>query len=346
MGRKVENCTYKINTPMTSEVEKEAGKSQEVVGQKPSEEALDAFGPQVLVARKWQPNKKLLKDKVQPSPLGPFNQSPSSQAVPSPRRPTVGSVKVGENSFGGNQKPIFNLEFSVKRTDHSVKPKTSSKPTPGVKMMGAKGSELGPKSTYHRKKYREASGRKETNKNTIPFWKEVVANPFGTSTECGSKLSSLSSSSSDMRDFREFKARGSTTTMEKAASSCTNVEELNMVDGDAQGNQMVDSFMMVDKSIVGAEVPLISCMVRRPPMEIPNQLVSDEGLAASTESILANISNCPWKRIDPTIQLGRVGKENEEAQTGDELSRDPIEKPEVPAEDMQFDEGGTAPNSS
>ena len=201
VGRKVENCPYKINTPMTSEVEKEAGKSQEVVGQKPSEEALDAFGPQVLVARKWQPNKKLLKDKVQPSPLGPFNQSPSSQAVPSPRRPTVGSVKVGENSFGGNQKPIFNLEFSVKRTDHSVKPKTSSKPTPGVKMMGAKGSELGPKSTYHRKKYREASGRKETNKNTIPFWKEVVANPFGTSTECGSKLSSLSSSSSDMRDF-------------------------------------------------------------------------------------------------------------------------------------------------
>ena len=201
MGRKVENCPYKINTPMTSEVEKEAGKSQEVVGQKPSEEALDAFGPQVLVARKWQPNKKLLKDKVQPSPLGPFNQSPSSQAVPSPCRPTVGSVKVGENSFGGNQKPIFNLEFSVKRTDHSVKPKTSSKPTPGVKMMGAKGSELGPKSTNHRKKYREASGRKETNKNTIPFWKEVVANPFGTSTECGSKLSSLSSSSSDMRDF-------------------------------------------------------------------------------------------------------------------------------------------------
>ncbi|KAL0004807.1 hypothetical protein SO802_012368 [Lithocarpus litseifolius] len=60
-------------------------------------------------------------------------------AVLSPSRPTVGSVKVGENSFRGNQKPIFNLDFSVKRKNHFVKPKALSKPTPRVKMIGAKG---------------------------------------------------------------------------------------------------------------------------------------------------------------------------------------------------------------
>ena len=57
------------------------------------------------------------------------------------------------------------------RTDHVVEPKTSSTPTPGVKMMGAKGSESSPKSIKHRKKYCEASGSKETNKKTTPFGK-------------------------------------------------------------------------------------------------------------------------------------------------------------------------------
>ena len=68
VDHKVENCPYKIKILTTGGAEEEAGKSQEAVGQKPSKEARDAFGPWVLVSRKWQPNKKQLKDKVQPSP--------------------------------------------------------------------------------------------------------------------------------------------------------------------------------------------------------------------------------------------------------------------------------------
>lgn len=50
VGHKVENCPYKINTPTTGGEEKEAGKSHDEVGQKPSEEAHDAFRPWVLVS--------------------------------------------------------------------------------------------------------------------------------------------------------------------------------------------------------------------------------------------------------------------------------------------------------
>lgn len=108
-----------------------------------------------------------------------------------------------------------------------------------------------------------------------------------------------------------------------------------MVDGDAQGNLVVEPFMMADEDVVGAEVPLTSCM------EISMQQVPDGGLANSTESILAKISNCPLKRIDPSLRSGNV-----EVHTGSEPSRDPLKTTDVSAEDMQFDEGGTAPNSS
>ena len=174
-----------------------------------------------------------MKEKVQLSHFGPFDQSLRNQVVSSPFRPALGSIKAGEDGFGGKQKPMYSLDLSVSLVEHPKEPKSLSKPTPAVKILGVKGNESGPKSTKQKKKHCDAFGRKDTSKKFTPFRKEVVANPFGTTLKCGMKSISLSSPDFVLTDFREFKAEGSMPLMVKAPCLSANGEDPNMVDGDA-----------------------------------------------------------------------------------------------------------------
>ena len=198
-------------------------------------------------------------------------------------------------------------------------------------MLGAKGSEPGAKSTKTKKKNRDATGRKDDKKKKLfPLWKEVVANPFGPIMEGGTNPISLSSLDFFMMDFREFKAGGSMPLMAKASCLSANREGLNMVGGGAQTNQMKDSSMKVDESVISIEVTLNPCTVWHPLTEISNQQASDGKLIASAEIVLTNISNCPLKLVDPSLRSKRMGKDDEEIQSGEELPHDQMGTPEVP----------------
>ena len=173
MGHKVECYHYKINTSAKEGAEKEAGKSQEALRQNSIEEAGDAFGPWVLVLQKRQPNRKMLIDKDQPSHLGPYDQSLRNQFVSSPYRPALSSDKAGEDNSGGKRKPMHSPGHSASWVEYSEEPISSSKPTSRLKMLGAKGSEPGAKSTKIKKKNQDATGRKNNeNKSYSPYGKK------------------------------------------------------------------------------------------------------------------------------------------------------------------------------
>lgn len=281
----------------------------------------------------------MLKDKDQPSHLGPYDQSLRNQFVSSPYRPALSSDKAGEDNSGGKRKPMHSPGHSASWVEYSEEPISSSKPTSRLKMLGAKGSEPGAKSTKTKKKNRDATGRKDDKKKKLfPLWKEVVANPFGPIMEGGTNPISLSSLDFFMMDFREFKAGGSMPLMAKASCLSANREGLNMVGGGAQTNQMKDSSMKVDESVISIEVTLNPCTVWHPLTEISNQQASDGKLIASAEIVLTNISNCPLKLVDPSLRSKRMGKDDEEIQSGEELPHDQMGTPEVPTDDMQFDE--------
>ena len=79
-----------------------------------------------------------MKEKVQLSHFGPSDQSLRNQVVSSPFRLALGSIKAGEDGFGGKQKPMYSLDLSVSRVEHPKEPTSLSKPMPGVKILGVR----------------------------------------------------------------------------------------------------------------------------------------------------------------------------------------------------------------
>lgn len=250
----------------------------------------------------------------------------------------MGSVEAGEVSLGGKRKLVHKLDASVSQIEHAEGPMSSSKPTPKVKSLGTKSNVSGPKYVKQKKKHHVAFGRKESGKKVTPFWKEVVSNPLGTTSDFNSKPCHLNSPIFGTADFREFKAEGSMPLIAKMAGPSISREGLNMVEDGAQPNRTEDAFLKANESVVGAEVPLNPSLMRRSLLAISNQQASDGNLASSSDLISATISNCPLKQIDPSLRSGRMGKEDEESLPGDDLSHDQMVPAEAHAKDMQFEE--------
>ena len=98
VGHKEENCHYKINFLAKGGAEVETGNSQDEGKQKLSDEAGDAFGSWVLVARKRQPIRNAPKGRSQTSHLGPDDQNPRPNNAPSPFKHALDSDKVDGDS--------------------------------------------------------------------------------------------------------------------------------------------------------------------------------------------------------------------------------------------------------
>ena len=133
-GHKAENCHYKISAPARGGADVEIGNSQGERKQKMPEEAEGAFGPWVLVARKWQPARNATKGRSQ-----------TSNNAPSPLKRALNSDKADRDSQESAQTSFLNPEFGPNRGQQANKPSSLHRPMYSNKVLGAKPSALSPK---------------------------------------------------------------------------------------------------------------------------------------------------------------------------------------------------------
>lgn len=166
-------------------------------------------------------------------------------------------------------------------------------------------------------------------------------NPFTQSTVVRKGISSLGSSEFSVLEFRECKAGGLSDPTVNSIDASAPGEKQSFEISDGRIKQKEDELRGVDDGEDGIEIILSSTLASPPLMEIVNQ----ESQIPS-EHTIACILSCPLKRIDLAFRSGQGAKGKAKEIVAIKLHYDQLEVPEVPIEDMQFDEGGEVPNSS
>lgn len=304
MAHKVEYCDYKISSSTKGGVEVEAGISQDEDKQKLSENAEDAFGPWVLVARKRQSNRNTPKGRSQSPHLGANDQHPRPSNTPTPFRRALVSNKADAVNQENARKSFLKPAISPNRDELFNEPDTLFKPILGGKVLVVKPNTSGPKPMKTKKKNREVMGRKVNTKISSSIWKEVGIAPFTQSTAVGNGIRSMGLSDVLGIEFREFKAEGSCDPTVNPIGEGAHAEEQDFDMGKGQIELKVVELMEVASGDDGMESISRSTLARSPLMEIANQ----ENVNSSEHAITRFFSSS-LKQIDPALRSGQRAKD-------------------------------------
>lgn len=326
MGHKVESCPYKIKSSPVEDRNDEEGKNHD--DEEHSAQEKDAFGPWVLVTRKRQNQKKVMKEETQAPRSGMPAHNSMSLNANRPSSPTLGLGKVVFVSKEGKQKPgelaepqgmdnpscASNLAVSqgMDKSNHVT-------PVQKDKKVGH--------SQKAKKKGRDSLNRASGSSFSPTTWKVVNSNPFALSSEIAIKPNIIRTSFTSDTSFKEFKAGGSSPSVE--APSETEVME-KVVDIGSSGQMTEMSEQSVQKIQVKGTSDSLAC--------------TDHG--PSLEATSARITCYPLRRIDPNLRSGKVVMDEDEPECNALTQADQMGDFDTPTEDMQFDKGGDSTATS
>ena len=155
-------------------------------------------------------------------------------------------------------------------------------------------------------KAREPMTKKGKSRKISPIWKQVVVNPFGSTSEKSIKLNSLQPIDFTLAEVREFRAGGSMFSSTKLANHTSANENQDM-----SSLQELEVQMREEVEKVGMETNLDPDPPTAPSMENSSQLSLDKGPQSAIKVASESIAKCILRRIDPSLRQGKLGHDVE-----------------------------------
>ncbi|XP_075665606.1 uncharacterized protein LOC142635308 [Castanea sativa] len=214
VGHKVETCPYKIRTSSAEGRNSEENRSQDA--EECTAQDKDSFGPWVLVTRKKQQFRKVMKDQTRPSHLGSLANSPINQNASSPLSHALGLDKAEINNREGKRKPNEPIDNCAPYANNSVE-------------------------TFHIDKPNHVISLLKDNK---------ILTRFGTPIEAIVKQFALRASETSDTTLKEFKAKGSSSSL---GASCRVMALGEKMDQDSGVNECEQSVKTNLMSIEGED---------------------------------------------------------------------------------------------